>query len=225
MLAQVIIFTIEGIGYYVFTFGVIMRSLFSYVYINIVSSIMLANCTERIIDKPVSLYHINYVTEYVQVHRNIREGINRTLGFIPFATLSLTFIYCCFHITFIVTGNSDKNWHQWYNFCEFVISVFINMSMVMILGMQDNDNDSYVKILFWLNQKKTSYEYDQNLSQAKLLLSNLIQSLHNNVIQHDAWGMFLIDKKFLLVFLGSLIPFCVMIIQFYQTNSDNNQTD
>jgi len=158
---------------------------------------------------------LNYASNFVQVHRKTREGINETMGFIPFATLSLTFIYCCFHITFIVTTKKARSWYEWYNFCEFLVVVLINFILSLILGMQENDNDNYVKIMFWLNQKGTTMEYNPNLNQEKLLLSGLLQSLHNDVIQHSAWNMFLINKNFLLTFIGSLIPFCVMLIQTF----------
>jgi len=141
------------------------------------------------------------------------------MGIMPLFGITMIFFYTILHFTnFIVNhGKVLADLGYWMDYC---LTMFTNMLMSIILGLLSTDSELYLKIITWI----TDSENNQNLlfqssayyNQEKSDLLNYLQALTNNPIQHNACDMFLIDRKFLLSFIGTLIPFCVMLIQMYQ---------
>jgi len=221
--ASLLVIVVNYTSYSVFITGPIFRFILSYVYINYSLAFSFKLCISQVISNSnsLSIYKIRYIKHLVASHRELREEINTTMGIIPTVNISFAFLHTIIHFTSITTKkmNLASNLLHWINY-SFVLT--INMFMVIVLGLIPTDNQTYLKIIAWLTEADNkSYDFvshHASLNLERIITINYLHLLINNPIQHNACDIFLIDKRFLLIFISSLIPFCVMFIQMYQTN-------
>jgi hypothetical protein len=159
---------------------------------------------------PLTIKKIEDVKLMVKTHRGMREEINSLAGVYPLISLSITFTFSCSFFVMSVVKELKIDVAS----MEYVFTLLLNITMILILSLSPNDNDGYLKIISWISQDNS--QDNSHLNHEKSILVNYLHSLISNPIQHNACDLFLINKKFLLNFIGSLIPFCVMFIQIFQ---------
>jgi len=164
---------------------------------------------------------IHDIRKYLEIHREIRKEINSKMSFIPFATISLTFIMTCFHIAHYVSIGGKDQQDIFETWLEYIVIIIANLLMILILSSLPDDNETYLAIITMINQHDL-HPASLEAQVKNNSLINYISSLQQNNIQHKAWNMFVINKSFLLSFFGSLITFCVMLIQLYESSLAND---
>jgi hypothetical protein len=217
---------LRSLSYSCYINGPINRFALTYIHLNYSINTSFADCLSQMIPKsPLSIQKIRYVKHLASKHRQLREEINSTIGFVPFISFSLAFVYTILHFANYVVkkGNIPFAASFWIDYC---FTLFINIFMAVCLGFISTDDQMYIKIISWLtlddaiNHRdfSSSPNHFLELNQERIITLNYLQSLMANPIQHNACQMFSVDTKFLLLFISSLIPFCVMFIQMYQQN-------
>jgi len=216
---------IANLLYSIYSSGLTYRCILTYIFINY--AIVKAFPIDKfILNSPASsLYKIKYVNKMVKSHRQIREEINSLLGFIPLITLSLTFLFSITHFTILINEKYSSEDGDIYLWVEYCVLLGINILMTITLGQFLADNHLYLKIIEWISHqiKKEQTVLSRNkveqvqLDDSRQVCILYLNSLINNPIQHNACDILIIDRKFLMHFIASLIPFCVMSIQMYQT--------
>jgi hypothetical protein len=142
------------------------------------------------------------------------------MGFIPVITLSITFLYSIIYLTYFANyGNASVDFLSLSIYLSILV---INLFMSLILGFVNQDNDFYSKMIDWSCHENSgqilfSKTAEIHLNKEKVELINYLNSLIDNPMQHSACKFFTIDRKFLLNFIETLIPFCMMFIEMFQT--------
>ncbi len=140
-------------------------------------------------------------------------------------TLSLTFLFSITQFTIFLNEKNSSKVDHFYFWVEYCLMLGISILMTITLGQFLADNHLYLKIIEQISHesKKEETVLSQNkeeqvqLDDSRQVCILYLNSLINNPIQHNACDIFIIDRKFLMYFIASLIPFCVMSIQMYQT--------
>jgi len=175
---------------------------------------------DNLIDLPPSVQSIRSAKSWVENRREMRDKINSLMGFIPVITLSITFLYSIIYLTYFANIKSASV--DFSSFSTYLIMLIINLFMSLVLGLINQDNHLYLNLIDWSSQDNLkqilfSKTAEIHLNKEKVALINYLNSLIDNPIQHNACKFFIIDRKFLLNFIQTLITFCVMFIQMYQT--------
>jgi hypothetical protein len=216
-MSRICVTLIESILYSFFIFGIEVRAIFSYTYINYAAHLMISNYVSKIDDDvKLTITRMRSMRKLFETHFSIIEDINSLFGIIPFMSIALFFNHTCFHVSihFIEVAEPARKVAFWM---VFLTIASVNLVMMLTLGLITPDRDYYLKIMNWV-YKHESLHQDSFLNQEKVLFINFISHLNVNSAQHNAWNMFFINRRFILAFLGSLIPSCVMITQSFQSN-------
>ena len=165
---------------------------------------------------PINVLKINKMMEY---HQEIRRQINESIGIFPFLTIVSVFLNICFRVTIFVTVKIKSN-YIFATSADFIILIFFNLLMIVILSSIPNEKDIFSEIILSIKKKTKSmafYSFDQkqnNLFDQKTILFKLIHC--PCYAQHNAWEMFCINKNFILSFIAAVTTFSVMLIQIKQ---------
>src|SRR5581483_8490983 len=85
------VLVMKYLSYDVFITGPYFRIILAYVYINYAINLSFSNSLSQMLSKPlITICKIRKVKHLVKTHRELRERINSTMGFIPLISLSLT---------------------------------------------------------------------------------------------------------------------------------------
>ena len=145
---------------------------------------------------------------------------------ITFLSLSQLFVNTCLRLTYFVCYHSEaisiSNFIiYWF---DFIIICAVNLFMVLTLCILSNEftqTDELLRSIESLlyhnyNSRQSLKSLDLLIFFKKLLILNQIKNHYKYDNKLNAWGMFVIKKKFLISFLGAVIPFSVMLIQMQQ---------
>ena len=164
----------------------------------------------------LSMDTICYIRNRCLFLYRIEESINKTLGLLPFLTIGDFFIDTSARIAlFVLKVQSFDNFYLIYFWSEYIIIALIHISMIIILNHIKNHKNNNYKSLF-----VQIYNHLYNDRNEMNSLDNKINSLINEIkimeefTELDAWNIFNIDKRLVISFLSSVIPFSVMLIQF-----------
>ena len=110
-----------------------------------------------------SLINVLKINKMMEYHQEIRRQINESIGIFPFLTIAGIFLNICLRVTIFVTVKIKSN----YTFlisADFIILIFFNLLMIVILSLIPNEKDIFSEIILSIKKKTKSmafYSFDQ----------------------------------------------------------------
>lgn len=142
-----------------------------------------------------------------------QRNCNAKLGLVPFLWLSSLFITTVAGLTEVVLYSDSYNQSPSF----YVLSLFSVIGLGFVLAMAyrtgsatenfEEARNLAIKIIQALIERPARFEH---LAAERAALS--MELLTQPTVAATAWGMFVVDKKLVLKFMGSVVPFAVMFI-------------
>ena len=226
---NIVLLFLNLLNYYYLIDGVIIYAILNYTFINLLIYLKFEHSIKCLFPKinenvtfQNNLIRCNLVkmNKMLTCHQQIRKQINESMGIFPFLTISGIFLNICLRMTLFVTNDIKTN-YMIATSADFIVLIFFNLLMIVILSLIPNENNIFSEIILLLKKNANSMAFhpfdkeQNNLFIEKTILFKLVHC--PCYAQHNAWEMFDISKSFILSFVAAVTTFSVMIIQIKQS--------
>lgn len=161
--------------------------------------------------------HINYdnlLTDILFV-QSLKESINSVFGLFPFLWFCELFSSTCFRLTLWTINNSldssGYDFELYQGYVEFFQIYLLDLLYLFAVNYFESHKMSINQLFVLLSQDKRCLSPSE--SNSKNILVNQIIYCYSST-KYKAFNVFTIDNKFLFSFLGFVVSFTVMLIQF-----------
>lgn len=196
-----------GLFNYVMLFGSFYSSIHHYNLIQYICYI--ACCNLEVTIKKDTNFNINDAKKYIRNINKLRKIINQTLGFHPFALL--TIMWSCFVFGFAGVMTQEKIFTLYFAFitaglcnlyCWMYALQMVHFSSKATISM--NKIRDFCKNFACQNISLNKHHHHHQLTLTEYLMLEPLEPL-------SAWGCMELQPNILLSFLNLAIPFTVMI--------------
>ena len=157
--------------------------------------------------------HINFenLKQTLIAIQNYKESINGILGIFPFLWFCELFSTTCLRLTYLTINKQDPELYyvNLIRFSEYISICLINLTYVLVINYFQTHRPTINELRICIDKNCNS------MDTKEIQLNNMLNNYFITYSQskYMAFNVFVINNKFLFVFLGSVITFTVMLIQ------------